>query len=334
MSLRLIVCTWPRFFLTSLTVFNKKTLDSLFQVRPLKQIQPISHKPSSSTPSRQHHVPHWSPSAPTQLLPPISEQITKHLKQQKQQRQQPKPSSHVSGQQKSRENISRQLRAGQKARQEPRGRKPNPVVTQAVSSDDLASASDLKLSPCRRLDVDDELVPQIAINQECLITNKDSILSQSAPEHSLREVMRKGQRSNSMPSKDLLMVPQWEWAVPLATYDSDDSLSANRSSSALDLSVSMELFKQSFSRPIWRSKSCEREAFWFSHRKSQKQSTMAAPLRSVLRWMGLSPRSSPRGSPASSRSPSPSSHSPLANFSPLDSPFSSSNVMTIRPLVN
>lgn len=339
MSFSLVVCTWPRCFLTNLTVFNKKTLDSLFQVhgRHLKQIQPINHKPSSSSssPSRQRHVPHRSPSDPTRMLPPIREHITKHLHHRKQQQQQ--PSFHVSGQQESRENISqqvRQLRAFQKAGQEARGRKPNPVITKAVSSEYLASASDLKLSPCRRLDVD-ELLPQIAINQERLILDEGSLLSQSAPEHSLRDMMAKGQRSNSVPSKNLLMVPKWEWAVPLATFNSENSFLVNRCSSALDLSssASAELLRQSFNQPIWRSKSCEREGFYIVRPKSPKNSNMASPLRSVLSWMGLSPRSTPRASPASSRSPSPGSrHSP--NSSPVGSPFSPSNMMTIRPLVN
>ncbi|KAL0200687.1 hypothetical protein M9458_003874, partial [Cirrhinus mrigala] len=255
-----------------------------------------------------HPIP---PSSPNKLLPPISEQITKHLQQQMQQHQQSQPSSHVSGQRKSRENISQQLRqhrAGQKAGQEPRGRKPNPVITKAVSSENLPSASNLKLSPCRSLEVGDELVPQIAINQECLISDKGSILSRSAPESSLREVMGKGQRSNSVPHKNLLMVPQWEWAVPLATYGSDDLFSANRSSSALDL--------QNFNRPIWRSRSCERETVWFANTKSHKHSNnMAAPLRS--------------------RKPSLLKIAiPSPNISPLGSPLSPSNMMTIRPFVN
>ncbi|XP_016386397.1 TRAF2 and NCK interacting kinase a isoform X3 [Sinocyclocheilus rhinocerous] len=102
--------------------------------QPLKPIQTINHKPSSSSssPSRQRHVPHRSPSDPTRMLPPIREQVTKHLHHRKQQQQ---PSFHVSGQQESRGNISqqvRQLRAFQKAGQEARGRKPNPVITKAV----------------------------------------------------------------------------------------------------------------------------------------------------------------------------------------------------------
>ncbi|XP_016341664.1 TRAF2 and NCK-interacting protein kinase-like isoform X2 [Sinocyclocheilus anshuiensis] len=90
------------------------------------------HGRPSSSPSRQRHVPHRSPSDPTRMLPPIREQVTKHLHHRKQQQQ---PSFHVSGQQESRENISqqvRQLRAFQKAGQEARGRKPNPVITKAV----------------------------------------------------------------------------------------------------------------------------------------------------------------------------------------------------------
>ncbi len=320
------------FFLTNLTVFNKKTLDSLFQVHGwhLKHIQHFNHKPSSSSssPSRQRHVPHRSPSDPTRMLPPVREHVMKHLHHRKQQQQQ--PSFHVSGQQESQENIRqqvRQLRAFQKAGQVARGRKPNPVITKAVSSENLASASDLKLSPCHRLDVD-EFLPQIAINQESLILDEDSLLSQSAPEHSLRDMMAKDQRSNSVPSKNLLMVPKWEWAMPLATFNSDNSFHVNRCSSALDLSssASAELLRQSFSQPIWRSKSCEREGFNIVRPKSPKNSNRASPLRSVLSWMGISPQSTPRASPASSRSPSPGSrHS---------SPFSPSDLMTIRPLVN
>ncbi|XP_016128725.1 TRAF2 and NCK-interacting protein kinase-like [Sinocyclocheilus grahami] len=304
--------------------------------RPLKQIQTINHKPSSS-PSRQRHVPHRSPSDPTRMLPPIREQVMKHLHHRKQQQQ---PSFHVSGQQESRENISQQvqqLRAFQKSGQEARGRKPNPVITKAVSSENLASALDVKLSLCHRLDVD-ELLPQIAINQECLFLDEDSLLSQSAPEHSLRKMMAKDQRSNSVSSKNLLMVPKREWDVPLAMYNSDYSFRVNRCSSALDLSSSAsELLRQSFNQPIWRSKSCGREGFHIVHRKSSKNSNMASPLRSVLRWMGLSPRSTPRASPASSRSPSPGSrHSSLVspNSSPVGSPFSPTNMMTIRPLIN
>lgn len=340
MSFSLVVCTWPRcFFLTNLTVFNKKTLDSLFQVHGwhLKHIQHFNHKPSSSSssPPRQRHVPHRSPSDPTRMLPPVREHVMKHLHHRKWQQQQ--PSFHVSGQQESQENIRqqvRQLRAFQKAGQEARGRKPNPVITKAVSSENMASASDLKLSPCHRLDVD-EFLPQIAINQESLILDEDSLLSQSAPEHSLRDMMAKDQRSNSVPSKNLLMVPKWEWAMPLATFNSDNSFHVNRCSSALDLSS--ELLRQSFSQPIWRSKSCEREGFNIVRPKLPKNSNRAAPLRSVLSWMGISPQNMPRASPASSRSPSPGSHhssSVSPNSTPVGSPFSTSDLMTIRPLVN
>lgn len=273
------------------------------------------------------------------MLPPIREHVTKHLHHRKQQQQQ--PSFHVSGQQESRENISqqvRQLRAFQNAGQEARGRKPNPVSTKAVSSENLASASDLKLSPCRRLDVD-EFLPQIAINQEHLILDEDSLLSQSAPEYSLRNMMAKDQRSNSEPFKNLLKVPKWEWSVPLATFSSQDPFHVNRCSSALDLSssASMEFLGQGFTQPIWRSKSCEREGFHIVPPKSRKNYNMAYPLRSVMGWMGLSPRSTPRASPLSSRSPSPGSlQNSLVSpdLSPVGSPLSPSNMMTIRPFVN
>ncbi|KTF78493.1 hypothetical protein cypCar_00008578 [Cyprinus carpio] len=276
--------------------------------RPLKKSQPI-YINTSLSPSRQRHPPQRTPSDPTKLALSLSEQITNHLQQRKQ--QQHYPISRVSGQQESRVNISQQvrpLRACQKPGQEARRRKPNSVISKPVSSENLASSLDSKLSPCRRLDVD-QLLPQIAINQECLIFDEDSMLSQSAPEHSLREMMAKNQRSNSVPSKNLLMVPKWEWAVPLATFGSDDLFHVNRCSSALDLSSSpsVEQLRQSFNQPIWRSKSFERMGFFNVHRKSPKHSDMATPLRSVLRWMGLSPRSTPRGSPASSRSTSPGS---------------------------
>lgn len=259
-----------------------------------------------------------------------------HLQQQKQ--QQPPPSFHVSGQKESRENISqqvRQVRAFQKAGQEVRGCKLNPAITKLVSSEDLASASKFNFPPFRRLDVGDELVPQIAVNQECLDTFEESLLSKSAPEHSLREMMAKDTRSNSVPSKNLLMVPKWEWAVPLATFGSDKS---GRSSSALDLS-SVELFRQSYFRPIWRAKSCEREGFLNVQRKSFKKHNMAEPLSTVLRWIGLSPRNSPSGSRDNSRSPSPGSRSCRSSslspsFSPVRSSFLSSDMMTIRPLHN
>ncbi len=305
----------------------------------MKQIQPINRKPSSSSPSHQRHVPQRSASNPTRILPPIREHVTKHLHHRRQQQHQ--PSAHVSGQQESRENICQQvqqLRAFQNGGQEARGRKPNPVITKAVSSEKLASASDLKLSPCHRLDVD-EFLPQIAIDEEHLILDEDSLLSRSAPEHSLRDLMAKGQRSNSVPSKNLLMVPKWEWSVPLATFSSHDPFHVNRCSSALDLSSSssMELLKQRFNQPIWRSKSCERESFFIVRPKSPKNYNMASPLRSVLGWMGLSPRNTPRASPLSSRSPSPGSrHSPLVSpdSSPMGSPLAPSNMMTIRPFVN
>ncbi|XP_059357881.1 TRAF2 and NCK-interacting protein kinase-like isoform X2 [Carassius carassius] len=101
--------------------------------RPLKQSQPINHKSSSSSssPSRQRHVPHRSPSDPTRMLPPIREQVAKHLHHRKHQQ----PSFCVSGQQESREKISQQVRqhrAFQKAGQEARRCKPNPVITKAV----------------------------------------------------------------------------------------------------------------------------------------------------------------------------------------------------------
>ncbi|XP_052403312.1 TRAF2 and NCK interacting kinase a isoform X1 [Carassius gibelio] len=101
--------------------------------RPLKQSQPINHKPSSSSssPSRQRHVPHRSPSDPTRMLPPIREQVAKHLHHMKHQQ----PSFRVSGQQESREKISQQVRqhrAFQKAGQEARRCKPNPVITKSV----------------------------------------------------------------------------------------------------------------------------------------------------------------------------------------------------------
>lgn len=322
-------------------MFNKKTLDSLFQVhgRPLKKTRPINHKPSSS-PSCQQHPPNWTPSVPAKLLLPISEQITQHLKHRKQQ----KPTIHVSGLQESRENISQQvhqLRVSQKTRQKVCERKPNPAVTKVVSSEDLASASELTYFRkfCPRLDVGAELVPQIAVNQKCLITNVEDFLSQSTPEHSFRDIMAKDKRSNSVPTKNLLMVPQWEWAVPLATFTSDKSVHINRSSSAVDLSTKDRLGLR-YKQPIWRSNSFEREGFFNMHRKPHKKSSKKAePLTSVLRWMGLSPRNTPRASPVSSRSPSPVSgnrrlslQSP--NLSPVGSPFSSSNMMTIRPLVN
>ncbi|XP_056096896.1 TRAF2 and NCK interacting kinase a isoform X2 [Rhinichthys klamathensis goyatoka] len=96
--------------------------------RPLKKTRPINHKPSSS-PSCQQHPTQWTPSAPTKLILPISEQISQHLLHQKQ------PIIHVSGQQESRENISqqvRQLRACQKAGEKVHDRKPNPAVTKVV----------------------------------------------------------------------------------------------------------------------------------------------------------------------------------------------------------
>lgn len=229
----------------------------------------------------------------------------------------------------------RQVRAFQKAGQEVRGCKPNPAITKVVSSEDPASASKFNFPPCCRLDVGDELVPQIAVNQECLDPFEESFLSQSAPENSLREMMAKDTRSNSVPHKNLLMVPKWEWAVPLATFSSDNS---GRSSSALDLS-STELFRHSYIQPIWRARSCDREGFLNMQRKPLKKPNMAEPLSTVLRWMGLSPRNSPRGSRANSRSPSPGSHryrssSLSPNLSPVGSPFFSSNMMTIRSLNN
>lgn len=295
----------------------------------MKQSQPINHRPS---PSRQRHVPRRSPSDPTRMVTPIREQVMKHLHHRKQQQ----PGFRVSGQQESREKISQQVRqhrAFQKAGLEARGCKPKPVITKAVSSEDLASPSDAKLSPWLRLDVDD-LPPQIAINQKYLLVDEDCLLSQSAPEHSLREMKARDKRSNSVTSKNLLKVPKWEWAVPLATFSSDDSVLVNRCSSALDLSsfASAELLGQSFNQPVWRSKSCEREAFHIIHPKSPKNSDMASPIRSVMSWMGLSPRSTPRASPASSRSPSPGSR--RSSLSPEGSPFSPTNMMTIRPLIN
>lgn len=290
--------------------------------------RPINHKPSS--PSCQQHPPRRTPSAPAKLLTPISVQITQHLQHRKQQQ----TTVHVSGQQESRENISQpvhQLRACQKAGQKVHERKPNPAVTKVVSSEDLASASKLKFVHCRRLDLGDELVPQIAVNQECLITDEEDFLSQSAPEHSLRNIMPKDRRSNSVPAKNLLMVPHWEWAVPLATFTSDKSVHINRASSAGDLSTKERRSKQ----PIWRSNSFEREGFLNVHRKPHKKSPKKAePLSSVLRWIGLSPRNTPRESPVSSRSPSPVSgrrHSSLIspNLSPVGSPLSSSNMMTM-----
>ncbi|XP_077084306.1 TRAF2 and NCK interacting kinase a isoform X3 [Siphateles boraxobius] len=98
--------------------------------RPLKKTRPVIHKPSSS-PSCQQHPPHWTPSSPVKLLPPISKQITQHLQHRRQQQ----PTIHVSDQQESRENISqqvRQLRACQKAGQKVPVRKPNPPVTKVV----------------------------------------------------------------------------------------------------------------------------------------------------------------------------------------------------------
>lgn len=259
-----------------------------------------------------------------------------HLQKQKQ--QQLPPSFHVSGQKQSRENISqqvRQVRAFQKAGQELRGCRLNPAITNVVSSEDLASASKLNFPPFHRLDVGDELVPQIAVNQECLDTCEERFLSQSAPECSLRVMMAKDTRSNSVPSKNLLMVPKWEWAVPLATFSSDKS---GRCSSAQDLS-SVELLRQSYFQPIWRAKSCEREGFLNVQHKPFKKSNMAEPLSAVLRWIGLSPRNSPSGSRANSRSPSPGSHSCRSSslspsLSPVGSPLFSSNMMTIRPLHN
>ncbi|XP_016087395.1 traf2 and NCK-interacting protein kinase-like isoform X2 [Sinocyclocheilus grahami] len=105
--------------------------------QPLKLSQPINLKPSSSSssPSRQRHPPHRTPSAPIKLVFPFSKQIPKHLQQRKQQQQQHHPIFHVSGQQESRVNISqqvRQLRVCQKAGQEARRRKPNPVITKPV----------------------------------------------------------------------------------------------------------------------------------------------------------------------------------------------------------
>ncbi|KTG34511.1 hypothetical protein cypCar_00008064 [Cyprinus carpio] len=169
----------------------------------LKQSQPINHRPS---PSRQRHVPRRSPSDPTRMVTPIREQVMKHLHHRKQQQ----PGFRVSGQQESREKISQQVRqhrAFQKARLEARGCKPKPVITKAVSSEDLASPSDAKLSPWLRLDVDD-LPPQIAINQKYLLVDEDCLLSQSAPEHSLREMKARDKRSNSVTSKNLLKVEE------------------------------------------------------------------------------------------------------------------------------
>lgn len=346
MSLSFVVCAWPScfslfFLFTNLTVFNKKTLDSVSGPWPALK------RPDTSTTSLPHplHVSstsNWTPSVPAKLPLPISEQITQHLQHRKQQQS----AIHVSGLQESQENISQQvhqLRVSQKTRQKVCERKPNPAVTKVVSSEDQASASELtyfrKFFP--RLDVGAELVPQIAVNQKCLITTDGDLLSQSAPEHSFREIMAKDKRSNSASNKNLLMVPQWEWAVPLATFTSDKSVHINRSSSAVDLS-SKDRLGLRFKQPIWRSNSFECEGFFNVHRKPHKKfRKKAEPLSSVLRWMGISPRNTPRASPVSSRSPSPvsgnrrsSSISP--NLSPVGSPFSpfSPSNMTIRPFVN
>lgn len=170
--------------------------------------------------------------------------------------------------------------------------------------------------PVFQVETDNELSPE---------SEKVDMLSQSSPEYSLREAMPKQKRSHSIPGKNLLMVPQWEWEVPLKKFGSDEPVHMNRCSSAQDLSSSR------LDSPIWRAKSCERISNL--QRRGSKNSEIARPLWSLLRWMGLSPRGSPRGgSPVSSRSPSPGSRrssqiSP--DLSPVGSP-SSPDFMTIR----
>lgn len=300
----------PIFFVAFLTTFclTPNPLDSLFQVHgpPLKQIQPMNNKPSTP-PSHQQNAPRRTPSAPSNL---IREQVMQHLQQRKQQ-QRVQPSS----QQDSRKNsappqdISRQLKASQEAGQEARGRKPNPMIIKAVSSENLARPPKMEprrssISPCHRIDVDDYDELLFSTSPDCQITVEEFDLSKSAPEWSLREQMPREQRSKSVPFSNLLKVPQGPWALPLITFSSDESVCTPRSSSFIDLSSSTpaELLRQGIYPPIWRSKSCG--LLITPLKKPKKSVSMAEPLRTFLNW--LTPRSSPRSSPGSSRSSSPS----------------------------
>lgn len=65
----------------------------------------------------------------------------------------------------------------------------------------------------------------------------------------------------------------------------------------------------------------------------RKKNSGNAPLQTIMQWMGLSPRSSPRGSPTSSRSPTPTSGSSntLSPSSPMPAFSHMVNSATMKP---
>lgn len=217
----------------------------------------------------------------------------------------------------------RQVKASQEAGQEARGRKPNPMIIKAVSSENLARPPKRdprrsSLSPCRRIDVDDCDELLFSTSPDCQITVEECFLSRSAPEKAFREQMPREQRSNSVVSSNLLVVPKSQWALPLITFNSDKSVYTPRSSSFIDLSSSApsELLRQGLYPPIWRSKSFE-GLLNARIKKPKKSAGMAEPLRTFLNWITT------RTSPGSSRSPSPGhrrrSSTPTPTLSPMES---------------
>lgn len=293
--------------------------------RPLKPNQSMNNKPFMP-PSRQQNVPRRSPSAPTT---PIREQVMQHLEQRKQQR------LRFIGHPKSQENSAlaqdiSPVRASKEAGQEPRGRRPNPSIVKAVSLQNLACPPLMEprrssLSPCRRIDVDDNEELVFHLSQESLNTAEDGMLSMSAPESTLRQQRHREVRSKSVPYNNHL--PLSPWAMPVITFNSEYSSHTKRSSSFEDLSSSSrsKLFSPDLNQPIWRANSCGPDGLFnnINVKFSKKSSAgMAEPLRAVLNW--LSPRSSPKTSPCSSMSLSPSSprySTPTPTLSPMGFPM-------------
>ncbi|KAI5616334.1 TRAF2 and NCK-interacting protein kinase isoform X5 [Silurus asotus] len=161
-------------------------------------------------------------------------------------------------------------------------------------------------------------------SQECLRNSQQIDLNSSAPEHTLRRMMPgRERRLYSMPHGKHLGVPS-PHAMPAMSY-SDEKQNNKRGAM---YSSHNDLF----------SSCSEAELRQFIHSKhnisssyrhdtdtgmSQKNHPIINSVKGVIRRFGLSPRGSPRHSPASSHSPSPPNLSPPST--PLDSPFNSTN---------
>ncbi|KAF7700456.1 TRAF2 and NCK interacting kinase a [Silurus meridionalis] len=167
---------------------------------------------------------------------------------------------------------------------------------------------------------------RMSSSQECLRNSQQIDLNSSAPEHSLRRMMPgRERRLYSMPHGKHLGVPSHH-AIPAMSY-SDEKENNKRGamySSHNDLSSSCsEAELRQFIHNKHNISSSYRHDMSDPTGMSSKNHPIINSVKGVIRRFGLSPRGSPRHSPASSHSPSPPNVSPPST--PLDSPFNSTN---------